>query len=64
LREYTFICPLAGCGTVLSIHADNADQGQTLLTVEAEKHLQEIHPDIHKTHEEVALDIKSHMQEK
>lgn len=63
MKEYTFTCPLAGCGVVLSVHADSDEQGAVLLTAEAEKHLKEIHPDVHKSHEEVDADIKSHMQE-
>jgi hypothetical protein len=32
------------------------------LTATAEKHLQDMHQDVHKTHEEVAADITSHMK--
>jgi len=31
------------------------------LTAAAEQHLKEMHPEVHKTHEEVSEDIRSHM---
>lgn len=63
MKEYTFVCPLPGCGQTLSVHADNNEQGAVLLTEEAKRHLQQVHPDVHKTNEEVASDIRSHMGE-
>ena len=59
---YTFTCPLEGCNhTVMTSNASNSEEGKQELTVAAEKHLSEKHPDMHKTHEEVAADIASHM---
>ena len=63
MKEYTFICPLQGCAMTLSVHADDINQGAALLTVEAAKHLQEVHPDVHKSQEEVTVDVQSHMKE-
>ncbi len=59
---YTFTCPLDTCNhQVMTSQAANSEEAAKELTGAAEKHLQEIHPDVRKTHEEVDQDIRSHM---
>lgn len=63
MQQYTFTCPLPGCGHVLSVHAQSREDGAKMLVEEAHKHLATAHPEVHKTHEEVTADISSHMAE-
>ena len=60
---YTFICPLEGCDhTVMRSEANDENTAAEELTTTAQKHLSDMHPDVHKTRDEVAQDIRSHMQ--
>lgn len=62
MQHYTFTCPLEGCNhVVMHASATTAEEAATELTATAEQHLQTMHPEIHKTHEEVDQDIRSHM---
>lgn len=63
MRQYKFICPLPGCGMLLTAHAQTKDQGIAMLIDEAHRHLATAHPDIHKTNGEVSADITAHMVE-
>ena len=59
---YTFTCPLEGCDhKVMRSEAGDENTAAQELTATAEQHLQEMHPDIHKTHDEVDQDIRAHM---
>ncbi len=59
---YSFTCPLDACNhLVMTSQAADAEGAATELTATAEKHLQEMHPEIKKSHEEVDQDIRSHM---
>ncbi len=48
----------------MTSHAQHAEEAASELTAIAEAHLKHLHPDVHKTHEEVAADIRAHMVEK
>lgn len=62
---YTFTCPLNSCNNqIMTSNAQNTNEGALELTTIAEQHLKHVHPDIHKTHEEVDTDIRAHMVEK
>lgn len=61
MAEYTFTCPLEGCGMVMTSRAMSPDDAAKDLSMQAQKHLKETHPEIQKTDEEVAQDITSHM---
>lgn len=63
MKQYTFTCPLEGCGMGLSTHAQTKEIAAKELTEEAKKHLLAFHPDVHKTPEEVSTDITTHMTE-
>lgn len=61
---YAFTCPLDGCDHfVMTSGTQNTDDAAHELSAVAKKHLQQIHPDVHKTPEEVDEDIRSHMVE-
>lgn len=63
MAKYSFTCPLAGCALKMESGAQDHEAAAVDLVAQAEKHLQDVHPDVHKTHEEVDLDIRSHMVE-
>lgn len=62
---YTFTCPLTSCNNqVMTAPTENLEEAAHELTAIAETHLKHVHPDVHKTHEEVDTDIRAHMAEK
>ena len=62
---YTFTCPLEGCDhTVMTSVSDEPAEASEELTHTAQRHLEEMHSDIHKTEEEVNRDIREHMVHK
>ncbi|HET9946834.1 MAG TPA: hypothetical protein VFQ63_02110 [Patescibacteria group bacterium] len=42
-------------------HEVNSDKAVKDLVMQAKAHLQVVHPDIHKTDEEIDADIRAHM---
>lgn len=59
---YTFTCPLDSCNhTVMKTDKNDENTAAQELTATAEQHLKDMHQEIHKTHEEVDQDIRSHM---
>lgn len=59
---YTFTCPLNGCNhLVMKSDATDENTAAQELTATAEQHLKDMHPEIHKAHEEVDQDIRAHM---
>lgn len=58
---YTFTCPLEKCGQIMTNHEVNSDKAVKDLVMQAKAHLQVVHPDIHKTDEEIDADIRAHM---
>lgn len=61
MKRYMFTCPLQNCGVVMSRDGESPEEGVTILSNMAQQHLKDVHPDIHKTREEVEADIKEHM---
>lgn len=61
MKKYTFTCPLEGCGVVMTRDGESDQEGVTVLSNMAEQHLHDVHPDVHKTREEIEEDISSHM---
>lgn len=62
MSQFSFTCPLTGCNNlVMRAQSENPDEAAKELTTTAEQHLKEMHPDMHKTHDEVAQDIRAHM---
>lgn len=61
MPQYVFTCPLQGCNVQMTANANDAEEGAKDLTAQAQQHLVAVHPDIHKTSEEVEQDIKAHM---
>lgn len=61
MKRYMFTCPLPNCGVVMSRDGESLEEGVTILSNIAQQHLKEVHPDIHKTREEVETDIKTHV---
>lgn len=59
---YSFTCPLEGCEhMIMTSHQETEDKAAEDLTSQAEKHLQDMHKDVHKTHDEVASDVRANM---
>lgn len=63
MSTYTFTCPIAGCSMVLSSELPDREQAANDLVGKATQHLQEVHPQVHKTAEQVNQDIRSLMVE-
>ena len=61
MQQYSFTCPLEGCGLIMTTQANSTDEAAKALVAQAEQHLRDVHPDVHKTHEEVDQDIRAHM---
>lgn len=61
MPTYSFSCPLEGCGAVLTSSETSMTDAAGDLAAKAVDHLAQVHPDIHKTPEEVMEDIKTHM---
>ena len=61
MKHYTFTCPLEGCAAVMTRDAESDEEAVQVLSNMAEQHLKEVHPDVHKTRDEVEADVKTHM---
>lgn len=61
MTNYSFTCPVTGCGMVMRASSDDKEQAAAMLIEQAKVHLASTHPDIKKTDEEVSVDINSHM---
>lgn len=61
MTQYTFTCPLEGCSTVMTTQVSTEEEGAKALVAQAKAHLASVHPEVHKTDEEVDKDIRSHM---
>lgn len=61
MTTYTFTCPLQGCGLIMTNHESTDDLAAENLVNQAKEHLRTVHPEIHKSDEEVNADIRSHM---
>ncbi|HEX7042086.1 MAG TPA: hypothetical protein VF189_02460 [Patescibacteria group bacterium] len=61
--QFSFVCPIEGCGLKMNAEAMDKEAAAVMLVNDAKKHLQETHPNLHKTDEEVNIDIRSHMVE-
>ncbi len=61
MTTYTFTCPLQGCGIVMTNHDSSVESAALDLIAQAKEHLKTVHPEIHKSDEEVSTDIRSHM---
>ena len=61
MKKYTFTCPIEGCDIVMTRDGESDEEGVQVLSNMAQQHLREVHPDVHKTREEVERDISSHM---
>lgn len=60
--QFQFSCPLEGCDQVLVVDAENKEEGAKKLVEAAKIHLAEMHPQVHKTDEQVNADIRSRME--
>ncbi len=59
---YTFTCPLEGCEhKVMKSSVETVDEAAPELMRAAELHLDDMHPGVHKSHEEISQDIRAHM---
>ncbi|OGK22254.1 hypothetical protein A2866_02430 [Candidatus Roizmanbacteria bacterium RIFCSPHIGHO2_01_FULL_39_8] len=57
--KYSFTCPLAGCGDVMTVQAENKEETLNKLTEKAKNHLKISHPEVSKTDREVRNDAAS-----
>lgn len=61
MTDYSFTCPLTGCGVVMTTHAEDVDTARADLVGQAKQHLARVHPEIKKSDQEVNEDIGAHM---
>lgn len=57
--EFSFTCPIEGCGQKMFTEAVTRQEAVDNLTQTAKEHLSEVHPDLHKTDEQIREDINS-----
>ena len=64
MTNYQFVCPLEGCDhMVMKSEAATQEEAAVELTQTAEKHLADMHQEIHKSQDEVAADISANMKQ-
>lgn len=61
MTTYSFTCPLQGCSQKMTLDTDDPEVAAKNLSAQAQQHLQNVHPDVHKTDQEVEEDIRAHM---
>ncbi|MDO8269141.1 MAG: hypothetical protein Q7T54_00535 [Candidatus Levybacteria bacterium] len=61
--QYSFTCPLEGCGQKITVEAESHDEAAVKLASDAREHLGMIHPELQKTDEQVHSDVESLMVE-
>lgn len=59
--QYTFICPLEGCHESILVDAENDTQALDAMVKQAKSHLTSVHPELHKTDDEIRVDIQPKM---
>lgn len=59
--QYSFTCPLDGCGSVMTVEAQNNNEAVSKLVEKAKEHLAVTHPSLKKTDEEVRIDVASQL---
>lgn len=61
--QFSFTCPIEGCGQKMTVDATSREEATEKLTDVAKGHVVSVHPDFHKTDDEVRGDITSMMAE-
>lgn len=57
--QYSFTCPLDGCGQKMTVDATSREEAVEKLTEAAKGHLASVHPEVQKSDEQVHDDISS-----
>lgn len=57
--QYSFACPLEGCGQKMTVEAGSRDEAVEKLTEVAKEHLASQHPEVQKSDEQVREDIST-----
>lgn len=61
--QYSFTCPIEGCGQKMTVDATSNAEAIEKLTGVAKEHVATVHPDLQKTDEQVRGDVTSLMVE-
>lgn len=62
--NYSFTCPIKGCNQEMIVEAKDDKEAVKKLSQKAKEHLVNVHPDIHKTDDQIQSDVSSLMTKK
>lgn len=59
MHNYSFTCGITGCGVIMKAQGEDKEEAVGLLVQQAKEHLRVVHPDVHKSDEEINQDIRT-----